>query len=333
MIPDYLTFIRFQDKRNLLFITIVTLILMGFYWKNAGFSFTQQDAWLASGIFALILYSFIADLKAFWAYKCVVKNVDLSVFLRKENKPVNAMIVEPVMVLAIATLVFAGIIALMLTLAQPGIVLLTLTIVAPLIVWGMFAAMRSIYIRQVIASARDKGKYKRLSHYVAIAVVMSVVMNLLTISPLRNSEQFDRYGRYFTLESIITMLVLCAVVLAINLLFLRFTKRYIFLGHLFLNEIDLFFSPTIPWRSLSGKPLWLRLVMLVGVEFVWSAVVGLLLTLLGWKVWFEVYFLLSYLPCLAYYTLHAWWKWHNDFMMSSDMYLRWAEIDKENALW
>jgi hypothetical protein len=108
MIPDYLTFIRFQDKRNLLFITIVTLILMGFYWKNAGFSFTRQDAWLASGIFALILYSFIADLKAFWAYKCVVKNVDLSVFLRKENKPVNAMIVEPVMVLAIATLVFAG---------------------------------------------------------------------------------------------------------------------------------------------------------------------------------------------------------------------------------
>ncbi|EOU3408935.1 hypothetical protein ACNVK6_004856, partial [Enterobacter hormaechei] len=80
-------------------------------------------------------------------------------------------------------------------------------------------------------------------------------------------------------------------------------------------------------------PLWLRLVMLLCVEFAWSAIVGLLLTLLGWKVWFEVYFLLSYLPCLAYYALHTWWKWHNDFMMSSDMYLRWAEIDKENPLW
>ena len=50
------------------------------------------------------------------------------------------------------------------------------------------------------------------------------------------------------------------------------------------------------------KPLWLRLVMLVGVECVWSAVIGVLLTLSGWQVWFEVYFLLCYLPCLVYYT-------------------------------
>ncbi|HIB8404211.1 TPA: hypothetical protein ACWX46_000023 [Enterobacter hormaechei] len=333
MIPDYLTFIRFQDKRNLLFIYIVTFVLLGFYWKNAGFSFTRQDVWLASAIFALILYSFTADLKAFWAYKCVVKNVDLSIFLKKEARPTAPIVYDPLVAMVIATLVFAGISALMLTLAQPDIVLLTLTIVAPLIIWGMFAAMRTIYIRQVIASTSDKGKYKRLSQYLAIAITLSIVMNLLTISPLRNSEQFERYGRYFTLESIITMLVLCAVVLAINLLFLRFTKRYIFLGHLFLNEIDLFFSPAIPWRALSEKPLWLRLVMLLCVEFAWSAIVGLLLTLLGWKVWFEVYFLLSYLPCLAYYALHTWWKWHNDFMMSSDMYLRWAEIDKENPLW
>ena len=56
-IPDYLTFIRYQDKRNVLFIYIVTFILLGFYWKNAGFSFSRQDAWVASGIFALIGYS------------------------------------------------------------------------------------------------------------------------------------------------------------------------------------------------------------------------------------------------------------------------------------
>ena len=106
-----------------------------------------------------------------------------------------------------------------------------------------------------------------------------------------------------------------------------------FLGHLFLNEIDLYFSPSIPWRTLSEKPLWLRLVMLVGVECVWSAVIGVLLTLSGWQVWFEVYFLLCYLPCLVYYTLHTWWKWHTDFMMSSDMYLRWAEISREDTPW
>lgn len=203
MIPDYLTFIRFQDKRNLLFIYIVTFVLLGFYWKNAGFSFTRQDVWLASAIFALILYSFTADLKAFWAYKCVVKNVDLSIFLKKEARPTAPIVYDPLVAMVIATLVFAGISALMLTLAQPDIVLLTLTIVAPLIIWGMFAAMRTIYIRQVIASTRDKGKYKRLSQYLAIAITLSIVMNLLTISPLRNSEQFERYGRYFTLESII----------------------------------------------------------------------------------------------------------------------------------
>ncbi|HCR2004453.1 TPA: hypothetical protein ONC45_000976 [Enterobacter cloacae subsp. dissolvens] len=333
MIPDYLTFIRYQDKRNVLFIYIVTFILLGFYWKNAGFSFSRQDAWVASGIFALIGYSFIADLKAFWAYKCVVKNVDLSVFVGKESPKMNSIIFEPFIVLAVSILIFAGITGLFLALTTPGITLLFMVFVAPLIIWGIFAALRHVYIQQVVASARDKAKYTQLSQYVAVAVVMSVVMNLLTISPLRNSAQFDLYGRYFTLTAIITMVVLCVVVLAINLLFLRFTRRYVFLGHLFLNEIDLYFSPSIPWRTLSEKPLWLRLVMLVGVECVWSAVIGVLLTLSGWQVWFEVYFLLCYLPCLVYYTLHTWWKWHTDFMMSSDMYLRWAEISREDTPW
>ena len=333
MIPDYLTFIRFQDKRNLLFFYVVTFILLGFYWKNAGFSFSRQEALLGSGIFALIFYSAIADLRAFWAYKCVVKNVDLSLFLEQDKPKANAAIFNPFVALAAAVLIFGAITALLLVLIPPGVALPILTFVAPLLIWAMFAALRNVYIRQVIASPRDKAKYKRLSQYVAIAVVMCTAMNVLTISPLRNSEQFDLYGRYFTPEAIITLLVLCAVVLAINLLFLRFTRRYVFLGHLFLNEVDLFFSPAVPWRSLFEKPLWFRLVMLTGVELAWCAVVGLLLTLSGWKVWFEVYFLLCYLPCLFYYTLHAWWKWHNDFMMSSDMYLRWAEISREDTPW
>ena len=281
----------------------MTFILLGFYWKMP-VSLSRQDARVASGIFALIGYSFIADLKAFWAYKCVVKNVDLSVFVGKESPKTNSVIFEPFVVLAVSILIFAGITGLFLALTTPyhaadhgfrG--------TADYL--GIFAALRHVYIQQVVASARDKAKYTQLSQYVAVAVVISVVMNLLTISPLRNSAQFDLYGRYFTLTAIITMVVLCVVVLGINLLFLRFTRRYVFLGHLFLNEIDLYFSPSIPWRTLSEKPLWLRLVMLVGVECVWSAVIGVLLTLSGWQVWFEVYFLLCYLPCLVYYTLHT----------------------------
>ncbi len=50
MIPDYLTFIRFQDKRNLIYIYAIGLILIGFYWKNAGFTFPSEDIGVVSGI-------------------------------------------------------------------------------------------------------------------------------------------------------------------------------------------------------------------------------------------------------------------------------------------
>ena len=63
MIPDYLTFIRFQDKRNLIYIYDIGLILIGFYWKNAGFTFPSEDIGVVSGILALVLYNFIFDLK------------------------------------------------------------------------------------------------------------------------------------------------------------------------------------------------------------------------------------------------------------------------------
>ncbi|WMU75274.1 hypothetical protein OQ483_24440 (plasmid) [Enterobacter bugandensis] len=328
MIPDYLTFIRFQDKRNLLFIYIVTLILLGFYGKNSGFSFTREDAWCVSGILALVLYAFIADLRAYWAYKCVVKNVDLSCFLGEERKKRLRFLFAPFTVLAGATLLFCGLTWGLFSLVPPDMALVAVAIVAPLLIWGIFSLLRPVYIRQVIVSARDTIKYRRLTGYLAVAVVMSVMMNLLTITPLGKSAEFDLYGRYFTLKTIITMQILCAVVLAINLLFLCSTKHYIFLGHLFLNEIDLNFSQSMPWRSLYAKPLWLRLAILLVIELAWQVLVGLVVTLVGGTLWFEAFFLLCYAPCLAYYTLHVWWKWHNDFISSCDMYLRWDEIIK-----
>ena len=72
MIPDYLTFIRFQDKRNLIYIYAIGLILIGFYWKNAGFTFPSEDIGVVSGILALVLYNFIFDLKAYWASTLVI---------------------------------------------------------------------------------------------------------------------------------------------------------------------------------------------------------------------------------------------------------------------
>lgn len=89
MIPDYLTFIRFQDKRSLIYIYAIGLILIGFYWKNAGFTFPSEDIGVVSGILALVLYNFIFDLKAYWAYKCVTKNIDFSWFKKKQNHKIE----------------------------------------------------------------------------------------------------------------------------------------------------------------------------------------------------------------------------------------------------
>ncbi|HGY6553041.1 TPA: protein YcdU, partial [Escherichia coli] len=95
MIPDYLTFIRFQDKRNLIYIYAIGLILIGFYWKNAGFTFPSEDIGVVSGILALVLYNFIFDLKAYWAYKCVTKNIDFSWFKKKQNHKIELFLTQP----------------------------------------------------------------------------------------------------------------------------------------------------------------------------------------------------------------------------------------------
>lgn len=42
MIPDYLTFIRFQDKRNLIYIYAIGLILIGFIGRMQGLLFHQR---------------------------------------------------------------------------------------------------------------------------------------------------------------------------------------------------------------------------------------------------------------------------------------------------
>ena len=60
MIPDYLTFIRFQDKTksdiHLCYWTYSDRLLL---WKNAGFTFPSEDIGVVSGILATVLYNFI----------------------------------------------------------------------------------------------------------------------------------------------------------------------------------------------------------------------------------------------------------------------------------
>lgn len=333
MIPDYLKFIRFQDRMILLFIYLIILLLLGFYWKNTNFTFTRDDAWFISGVFALVFHNFIFDLKAYWAYKCVVKNIDLSFFKDKTNKKIEMVMFKPLVAATISLFIFGVFTRALFLFASPGTVLLILAIFVPLMIWGMFFIVRNGYIKQVAISFMKTVRWKSLARYMLPTMFLSIVMNLLIIGPLRHSKQFDLYGAYFTLEAIITMYVLCAIVFAIGLLSLLLSKRYVFLGHLFLNEIDVAFSPTIPWRSLYEKPQWLQLMMMLVVGFIWVAFVALIFTLAGWQVWFEIYFLLCYIPFFSYYIMRCYWNWHNDFIMSCDMYIRWAEIGKQIRLW
>ena len=333
MIPDYLRFIRFQDRMILLFIYLITLILLGFYWKNTDFTFTRDDAWVVSAIFALVLHNFIFDLKAYWAYKCVVKNIDLSFFKDKTNKKIEIVMFKPLVAVTISLFIFGAFSSTLFLLTTPGIVLILLAMFVPLMIWGMFAIIRNGYVKQVAISFVDKVRWKSLTRYMLPTMFIGIIMNLLVIGPLRHSEQFDFNGAYFTLEAIITMCVLCTIVFVLSLLSKKKTKRYVFLGHLFLNEIDFTFSKTLPWRSLYDKPHWLQLVILLIVEAIWVTVVALLFAFAEWQVWFEIYYLLCYLPFFSYYIMRCYWKWHNDFIMSCDMYIRWGEISKQTRLW
>lgn len=304
MIPDYLTFIRFQDKRNLIYIYAIGLILIGFYWKNAGFTFPSEDIGVVSGILALVLYNFIFDLKAYWAYKCVTKNIDFSWFKKKQNHKIELFLIPSLYALFLISLL------------------------GPLVIFLLFRMIRTSYVKQVAISVAKKVKYKSLTRYVLLSVCISTVVNLLTISPLRNSDSFVTEGQWLTFKSIIALLILCGVVLAINLFFLRFSKRYAFLGRLFLQEIDLFFSSENALSTFFAKPLWLRLFILLVIEVMWITLVSVLATLVEWRIWFEAYFLLCYVPCLIYYFFYCRFLWHNDFMMACDMYFRWGHFNK-----
>lgn len=45
MIPDYLTFIRFQDKRNLIYIYAIGLILIGILLEKCRIYFSIRGYW------------------------------------------------------------------------------------------------------------------------------------------------------------------------------------------------------------------------------------------------------------------------------------------------
>lgn len=51
MIPDYLTFIRRQDRSLLPYLYFICILLIALYVKNRGYLLTQEDAFPVSAIF------------------------------------------------------------------------------------------------------------------------------------------------------------------------------------------------------------------------------------------------------------------------------------------
>lgn len=149
MIPDYLTFIRFQDKRNILFFYIVTLMLLGFYWRNADFTLSLRDAGFIGGICALVFYNVISDLKAYWAYKCVIKNIDFSCFKGKACGPKERLFTHPLIAAALSFFIFALFSAVLIMLIYPAGAAISLAVSVPPVIYALFFVARHSYLKQM----------------------------------------------------------------------------------------------------------------------------------------------------------------------------------------
>lgn len=86
MIPDYLTFIRRQDRSLLPYLYFICILLIALYVKNRGYLLTQEDAFPVSAIFSLTMFSFVYELKGYWAYKYEIGNINFSGFRGKSPR-------------------------------------------------------------------------------------------------------------------------------------------------------------------------------------------------------------------------------------------------------
>ncbi len=329
MIPDYFKFIRFQDKRILPFFYFILWVVLGFYWKNNDYRLTPADAWPVAVILAITLFNLIYELKSYWAYSCVIGRVDVESFEGKTCSPLLAFFTRPTVVSLIAVGVFWLLVQACLWLPSAVYSIIALFLVSPLLVFLVFRALRPVYVTQVLTQVSSGVKYKSLSQYVACFVVLTVMVNVLSINPLKANADFTLRDGFFSAKLMVAMLILCAVVLAINLIFARLSKRYIFLGRMFLKEID--FSPqTTFFTGLQSHVFIVRMLILLVVQCVWIMLVSVLLSLVNAPAIFEVYYVLCALPCIGYYFLHLYWHWHNEFLTGCDMYFRYEEIKKRN---
>lgn len=333
MIPDYPTYFRYQDKRLIPHLFLITFILLSFYWKNRGFTLSENDAVSLSVVLSLIVFNFISEIKSNWAYKFVVNKIDPSTLRGKPLSQYQSMLLHPVAIGVLGLGIFYLMASSLLKGVPPGYALSGIAIVAPVMMYLMFRFTRLFYMKKIEQAFADKVKYRSLHRYVGARLLPTLLMSILVISPLGEQDDFAMSEGIFSARLMVAMLILCVVVLSINLVFSNSPRRYALLGRMFLNEIDLNFSAPFPMRGLYEMPLWLRLMILLLCKFIWILVISATLALSGWDICFDVYYVLCLIPSIIYYYLHVYWRWHNDYMMACDMYLRWGIIHKQTSLW
>ena len=55
MIPDYLTFTRYQDKRVIIYLYLLTMFLLFLFWKNNGYNLLPSNV-LSLSVNCLFFY-------------------------------------------------------------------------------------------------------------------------------------------------------------------------------------------------------------------------------------------------------------------------------------
>ncbi|WP_392565882.1 hypothetical protein RHO15_10020 [Utexia brackfieldae] len=331
MIPDYFTFIRFHDKRMQLMVSLIVLLVFGFYWKNSTFSITANDSGLIGGILALLLFNFIYELQAYWAYSWGVGRVDVNDFGGQRFSTIAIFLSRPEIVSLFSFGIFWIIVKGCLTLLSGAYSLVSLLILSLCYILLIIRFLRRIYIRQMLVSISCSPRFKSMSQYVAYSLFFIIMLNILSVIPLKYQPAFSLEQGFTSPQLIIAMWILCMIVQAINQFFSLSSKRYIFLGRVFLKEIDLLFSQSVPWPTMYAKSMISRMVLLLIVELFWIILVSVLLHVFNVIFNFEGYFILCFLPCIGYHFLHLYWRWHSDFLMACDMYLRFDECQKRGG--
>lgn len=331
MIPDYLTFIRRQDRSLLPYLYFICTVLVVFYVKNRGYTLTLEDSWPISAIFSLTMFSFVYELKGYWAYKYSVKNIDFSWFKEKTSSPYEAVLWHPPVAtgccLLICYLAVKGCLLFLSTFSAISCI----TIFVPIIVYLMFWFARNCYVKQLQQASAHTFKYPNLHYYACLNVTITFLTSFVVVSPLVADDDFSLSDGFFSPRLMVAMLILCSLILMVNLIFSYPSRRYTFLGRLLQKEFDVNLVNAIPFPGLYSKPLWVRLVIFFVAEILWILVVSLVLKLLGWDIYFYAYSILCMVPVVGFFYLHVYWRWHGDYMTACDMYLRCGENNKINS--